>query len=105
MHKQEFHKILDQLCEWRITADTIGKNENGTRKKIRKDHSEPIVGYEVVLSYKPREHKCGWCHGTCSKEKTFSRSPDSHIWKFHCKDCKETWPVTAQEILHPPIKD
>lgn len=105
MHKDEFHKILDQLCEWRETADTIGRNEDGSKRKIRKDHSEPLKGYDVVLSYKSKEYKCNWCHGTCTKEKTFSRSLDSHIWKFHCKDCKETWPVTAQEILHPPIKD
>lgn len=104
MQKDQWHKVLDELCEWRITADTRGVNEDGSKRKIRKDHTEPIQGYDVVLSHYPKSHKCDHCHGYCSKEKTYRRAIDSQLWTFHCKDCGESWKVTAQEIIHPPLE-
>ena len=105
MQKELFHKILDQYCEWKETADTRGTNGDGTKRKVRKDHSDPIRGYDVVFSYKPKKHNCDRLSGDCTIEKTYSRIAGSDFWTVKCPHCKDTWKMTTQDIIDRKRKD
>ena len=93
MLTEHYTKILDTLTEWRLGVDNYHKSKVGGRPRLDKtenEHSNPINAYPVVLAVKTSASACDWCDGTCTKEKTYSRSTGSNVWRAKCQDCGET---------------
>jgi len=95
MLQEHYTKILDALTEWTVgvhhNQSKPGRKISGRPRKDNTDNepSQPINGHPVVLSIKAVASPCDWCENTCSKEKTYSRSPGSNVWRGKCEDCGE----------------
>ena len=108
MLKELFHQHLDQLGKtWDIASDMLViKYPSKVKKRRIKENTEqekyertkPEKGYTVVLEHKPIAYACEWCEGTCSKEKTYSRSLGSNIWRAKCQDCGQRRNFHTSEI-------
>ena len=93
MLKELFHQHLDLLGrKWEEATDNIvlkepKKNRKATTEEGKYERTRPAKGYTVVTQCQVKSYPCEWCDGFCSKEKTYSRSANSDLWRGKCEDC------------------
>ena len=90
MNEIEYHKILDDYCDWflgssaMLVAEPIKDRKNTDGKY---DRQPPEAGhYPVVRSLKKEGGPCGWCGEHTNAERFYIRESDSNLWKARCKD-------------------
>lgn len=102
MLKEIFHNYLDKLqYVWEEATDNIVIKEPKKNRKSKEgeyERTRPAKGYTVVTKQPERIYPCEWCDGFCSKEKTYSRSADSNLWRAKCQDCGERRNFHTSEI-------
>lgn len=94
MLKEQFQTLIHDFVEPKFDP------EFDTKGKPRKNRpiGECNVTVAPLLAVKPTAYPCEWCDGTCSKEKTYSRSPNSNLWRAKCQDCGEKRQIHTSQI-------
>lgn len=94
MQKEKWLNLINDITERKYDPDL---DYTGKPRKNRPfGDCNPTVAPLLVV--KPNAYPCEWCQRICSKEKTYSRSAHTNLWRAKCQDCGEKRNIHTSQI-------
>jgi hypothetical protein len=94
MLKEQFQNLINSYVEPKFDPEL---DHTGKPRKNR-PVGECNATLAPLLVVKQIAHPCEWCERTCTKEKTYSRSAGSNLWRGKCQDCGEKRQIHTSQI-------
>jgi hypothetical protein len=94
MQKEHFKIIVSELAEPKFDPELDHRGKPRKNRPIGEcnDTIPPVLVIKAIA------HPCEWCERICTKEKTYSRSPGSNLWRGKCNECGERRQIHTSEI-------
>jgi hypothetical protein len=94
MLKEQFQNLINSYVEPKFDPELDHKGQPRKNRPIG-ECNETVA---PLFAVKQIAYPCDWCDETCSKEKTYSRSPNSNIWRAKCQDCGDRRQIHTSQI-------